>query len=420
MKNLILSVLISASTVSASFAMDLNSALNAAVKNNFDIKSGTYRAEAKRFAAESYKSSYYPQADAAYQYADSTEKAYNKFLTKQFSSIGISLTYNLFNGFSDKYNYLSAEKEYSAEKYNTEAVKQDIILSVKKAYIGILNAKDNVTVAKEAVSLLENQLADTKLFFKAGLVARNELLKVESELASATQTQMNAESAYKVSVFNLEKLTGLEIPTTETFADMPDNDNTIDDIAVLKKDMISNRSELKYLLDQADAINLSKEAVLGGYLPKVNVGVAHYSYGQDYEPADRTHMYDNETIFSASVSINLFDGARKAKQISAKDAEKTALIYQIKNTESSMDLQLKTAVENLNLAKNSMITADSEVASAKENYRITVDQYKQKVATNTDMINARVMLTRAETDYNNAKHSVQSALADIDRITERK
>lgn len=422
MKKLLVCAAMCATAAVPSFvsAMDMNTAVSEALKNNFDIKASSYQAEAQKFSAEAYKSAYYPQADASYSYADSSEKAYNKFLTDKYSSIGATISYNLFNGFTDKYNYLAAEKSYSAEKYNAEAVKQDIVLNVKQAYISVLKASDGVTVAAEAVKLLEDQLKDTRLFFKAGLKARNDVLKVESELASARQSQMSAQTTYKTAVFNLEKLTGTTLEDGEQFADLPDGNGQTGDFKSLRADMIGNRSELKYLLDQADANDLSRKAILGGYLPKINVSAGHYSYGQDYEPADRKHMYDNETVVSASVSVNLFDGFKKAKQTSAKDAEKTALIYKIKNTEASMDLQLKTALENLDLAKNSMAAAQSEVDSAKENYRITQDQFRQQVATNTDLMDARVMLTRAETDYNNARHSVQSALADIDRIVERK
>jgi len=84
-----------------------------------------------------------------------------------------------------------------------------------------------------------------------------------------------------------------------------------------------------------------------------------------------------------------------------------------------MDLQLKTAIENLALARASLETAKSETESSAENYRITQNRFKQKVATNTDLLDARVMLTRAESSRNTAQYNIYKAIAEIERIIEK-
>ncbi|WP_303850549.1 TolC family protein [Seleniivibrio woodruffii] len=405
------------SAVSAS-AATLDSAINEAFHNNNSIISQEYTVQSAKHQAQAQKSGYFPKADVGYAYKHSSEKAFG-YVEEQFSQAGLEVSYNLFNGGADKYGYLAAEKQYEAQQFSGEAIRQDVILSVKKAYIEILKAKENIAVADRAVALLENQLNDVKLSYSVGYVAKNEVLKVEAELASAKQTQLSAVSVYKTSVFSLEQLTGTNYSDDEVFQTFQLPEDTAD-YNELKKAMFANRSEIKYTQSLIESADYSKKAVKAGYLPKVNVGAGLYSYGQDLSPAERDYTYDSETLLSASVNLNLFDGFTRKNSIMAQETAKKALAYGLFDLKSQMDLQLKTALENLKLAKVSLETANSEHESAAENYRITQNRFKQKVATNTDLLDARVMLTRAESSRNTARFNIYKAIAEIERITEKK
>jgi len=403
---------------STSFAITMDQAVESALKNNFEILASQHKAESSRYTANSAKTPYLPQLDAKYSYLKSSENAY--VVEDELSTFSLSLGYNLFNGFSDKFTVKAAESAYKAEQYNTEAVKQDVALSVKKAYINVLATLDGIKVAEKAVQLLENQLKDVSLSYEVGYVAKNEVLKVEAELASSRQSVLSAKSGYKIAVFNLEKIIGMDLSADEQFEEIADYTGSISDIDTLKTEMFNNRSELKYLSELINAKQYKIKSTNGGYLPKVNLGAAYYSYGKDFEPTDRGYTYDNETVLSLTVNMNLFDGFNKYNTSKSLQADKMYMMYMLRNTKSDMTLQLKNAVENLDLANASLNTAEKELASAQENYRITQNQFKQKVTTNTDLMDARVMLTRAENTYNTAKFNIQRALADIERIVEQK
>jgi outer membrane protein TolC len=402
-------------TLSAS-ALTLDEAIDTALKNNSGLAAQTYTAESSKFQAEARKSGFFPKADVGYAYKHSSEKAFG-YVEEQFSQAGIELSYNLFNGGADRYGYLSAEKQYEAEKFTEKANREDVILAVKQAYIEILKAKENIAVADRAVALLENQLKDTKLAYSVGYVAKNEVLKVEAELSSTRQEQLLAASGYKKAVFALEQLTETDYPAAELFEPFSLTDS-VAAYSELKDKMLNNRSEIKYLKSLIESADYSKKSVKAGYLPKVNVGAGYYSYGQDLSPSGRDYTYDSETLLSASVNLNLFDGFSRKNSVSAQESAKNSLVFRLNNAKSQMDMQLKTALESLTLAEASLETAKSETKSAAENYRITNSRFKQKVATNTDLLDARMMLTRAESSRNTAQYNIYKAIAEIERIIE--
>ncbi|HSL98704.1 MAG TPA: TolC family protein, partial [Candidatus Limnocylindria bacterium] len=55
---------------------------------------------------------------------------------------------------------------------------------------------------------------------------------------------------------------------------------------------------------------------------------------------------------------------------------------------------------------------------AEENYRITENQFRERVATSTDLLDARVFLTRARNEYNNAVYNLSLSLAALERVVE--
>jgi outer membrane protein TolC len=399
------------------YAIDINTAVNNALKNNFELLASKHKAESAKYTAKAAKTPYMPQLDASYSYLNSSEKAYAT--EDELSTFKLSLGYNLFNGFSDKYNAAAAKSAFIAEQHNTEAVKQDIVLTVKKAYIDVLAAIDGLKVAENAVALLENQQKDIKLSYDVGYVAKNEVLKIEAELASSKQSVLSAKSGIRMAVFNLEKIMGMEVAESENFKELSAYKINLAGLESLKADMLKNRSELKYLNELVNAKKFGIKSNRGGYMPKVNLGAEYNSYGEDMSPSDRKYSYDSETVMSLTVSMNLFDGFNKYNTSKSLQADKLNLMYTYRNTKAGMVLQLKNAVENFNLSHASLKAAEKELSSAKENYRITQNQFKQKVATNTDLMDARVMLTRAENTYNTAKFNIHRAVADIDRITEQ-
>lgn len=399
------------------FALTMQEAVNTALEKNYTVLSSKETVESKRLTTMSAKASYLPQVDADYKYAKSSETAY--VTEDEIATFELTAAYNLFNGFSDKFNIKAAESMYQAEVNNANATKQDIALSVKKAYINVLSAKDSLTVSEKAYQLLENQLKDIQLSYDVGYVAKNEVLKVEAELASSKQSVLSAKSNLKLAVFRLENLMNESISDGEVFEPLTDKEGNIYSYDTLKSEMLEQRSEIKYLKKMIDAQNYSIKSTKGGYYPKVNVGASYYSYGDDATPSGRDYTYDNETVMFVNINMNLFDGFYKYNSSRSLTAEKLAMMNTLRETKANMDLQLKNALENLDLAKASLETAEKELVSARENYRITQNQFKQKVATNTDLMDARVMLTRAENTYNTAKFNIHRAVADIERIVEK-
>ncbi len=416
MKKFILIVLCLLLWSSQLYGLTLDEAVKIAIENNHKIKEHQNLTEAQRSRVSSKKAAFLPEANLSYSYTRQ-DNVFSFFQTKETSVFSAELTYNLFNGFSDLKALKAEEAQLDATEYQRKAIQADVVFEVKGAYIEFLRAEKALDVAREAVKLLEKQYHDASLFYREGMIAKNDLLKVEVELASAKQNLIKAESDLKVAKRRLERVIGIRLGDEK----LEDISTLIDSLPAeekLKEEMLKNRSELKYLRALKRARQYRAESIKGGYLPTLQLSLVHDRYGDSYQPDGRPDLYDTQTRAIVIARWNIFDGFRKHNDIKAEEAELRAIEERIRDTVEELSFQLTRALENYRVAKEKVEVAEKAVKQARENYRITENRFRQRMATTTDLLDARFFLSRAKNEYISALYDIQRALAEIERVIE--
>lgn len=397
--------------------LTIDEAIDLALKNNHQIKEYENLTEAQESRLGADRSPFLPRVDIEYNY----EKRENilAFQTEEASTFSAKASYNLFNGFRDIMQLKSSRYELDAAIFEQRAIVEDVILDVKSAYVNVLRASENLKANQVAVQLLERQRRDAELFYNTGITAKNELLKVEVELASAKQDLLQNERNRRIASHLLSRRIGVDIGDNEEFTDIGSPQSVHLDEKTLKNMMFKTRSELKYLRARVRAKQYVRDSNKGRYLPSVDLAYIYDKYGEDNAFEGRNDpLFDDDERIMVIAQWNLFEGFRTLHDVHAEEAEARALEESLKDTEQELYLRLRSAIEEYNVALNRIDVAIKAVEQAKENYRITDNQFKQRVATTTDLLDARFLLTRAQTDYNNSLYNLHLATAVIERMVE--
>jgi len=115
---------------------------------------------------------------------------------------------------------------------------------------------------------------------------------------------------------------------------------------------------------------------------------------------------------------NLFEGWRTKNDILAEESEIRAIKERIRDTKEDLFFQLKAAVEEYRVSAGRIDLARAGIEQAEENFRITENQFRERVATTTDLLDARFLLSRARDEYNNAFYNLNLSLAALERVVE--
>jgi len=217
---------------------------------------------------------------------------------------------------------------------------------------------------------------------------------------------------------SLDRVTGIRMDRSGGVTEVDLEGNKKVDFNSLVAMMIENRSELKYLMALIRSKEFSRNSVKGEYLPTVDLSLKYSQFGDSVTPTGRDGLHDDEVKGMFLAEWKLAERAKKSHDVRAENEDIRAIKAQIADTEEELKLQLKNAVEEYRLAEGRQAVADRAVAQAEENYRITDSQYRQRIATTTDILEARVFLSRARNDFNNAVYDIKSAIIKIERVVE--
>ena len=105
---------------------------------------------------------------------------------------GISLKVPIFDGGRRDARRVESDSQYRAEKIRTNDLKEQIDLDVRLALEDLSSANEQVQVAKEGLDLAENELAQARRRFDAGVAINLEVTDAQTRLERARDNQTAA------------------------------------------------------------------------------------------------------------------------------------------------------------------------------------------------------------------------------------
>lgn len=400
--------------VSGANALDLNQAVDLALKNNHELKAQAYDYTQSLQNVDLANANYLPKLDLSYGYNKRGEIIGNQ--SKEDASFSAAISYNLFNGLKDISNKQASKYLSKSSNYSLIALKHDIVLETKKAYINYLDKLNVLKTYESEYKLFDNQFKDAKNRYEQGLLARNDFLQVQVNMSGAKQNVVKAKSDVKIAKLQLSNILGGYDLSNETIENLEAKSITS---SSYNQELLEKRSELEALKMNLEALKKQKKAQKSSYLPKLDAKLAHNRFYEDlgFNEIDGN---DNQNVATLSASWNLYDGGSTQTQVAIYNTQISKLKTQIQKTQLDINLQYENAKSALEVASDNYETASLALKQAKENYEIVNNRFKEGVSTSTDLTDANFLLTSAKQKYNRAYFDKYLSIATLDRIFEIK
>jgi outer membrane protein len=306
--------------------------------------------------------------------------------------------------------YQAARELAGAQKAASESTREQVILLVVSQYIGSLRAEANVIASRSRVELaqaLYDQAADLQ---KEGVGTGIDTLRANVELQNEKQALIQAENDREASLYILSRLLNLdprqkiELADSLSFFDtpQPEMDSSIDAA-------LAARQEWKSIEQQVKAAQREKQASQAERLPSLRFD-GNWAY-QGLSSTTGIPVY----TYEAGINMPLFTGGRIHAEIVKADLQLRTLREQAADLKNSIALDVKTALLNLESARNEVQVANLGVQLAKEEVDQARDRFKAGVANNIEVIQAQDALARANDNQIIALYRFNQARADYAR-----
>ena len=308
----------------------------------------------------------------------------------------------------------SAKAGYKSALVGVQKSYNDMRSTVTNGYFMVLQADDMQVLSRESVERLAEHLKNVKAQYDVGVVAKVDVLRSEVELANAQQNLIKAENAYKIAEANFNKIIGLPLATNLFLEDTLNYTPYDKDLEYCLDYAAKNRPELEQAKQGVEAARGQVKVARSGYQPQISaVASQNWATGDGHWPADEE---SNWTV-GVQASLTIFDtGVTRAKSHAA-EANYFSAQEAYRDTVDAVMLDVRSQYLNLREAEKRISTTEVAVSQAEEDYRIAQLRYQAGVGTNTDVLDAQVALTDAQTnylqsvyDYNISKTNLETAI----------
>ena len=317
-------------------------------------------------------------------------------------------------------------KEISEASY--EKAKEDLTVEISKLYYLAQTTAKQIELIRSNIGRMESLKSITSAFYDNDMALKVDVQRVDINLENLRTQLTNAEAMYEQQL-NLLRYTLDFAPDTpillSTLKGYMDYDNSY-----LLRGLSPDLYELQLLNMQSEVLQKQKKMINQGYLPTLSlVGATQWTAFTDkfenYFHTHPTNKWYNHIYWGLQLNVPIFDGLAKRNKSRKVAAQYTQLQTTIADTEKKLQTQYQNS---LNDWHNNIRNAERQ----QENYRlaesvylVTSDQYKEGVASMSDLLQDEMRMTEAQNGYISALYkymvselSLLKLTGQLNRLTE--
>ena len=331
-------------------------------------------------------------------------------------NIKLSLQQPIFTGFKLASSSNIAEYNYEAQKQVYTKDEQKLILDIKTAYWNLFKVIKVKSVVDENIDLIKAHLSDVKNFYENGISTKNDVLKVQVQLAEAQLRQIDADNGVKLARSSLNNVIGLPLSTNIVVqSDVKTEDDTVPDLDQLIGEAMENRPELKEMDFRLKAGESGVTLAESNWYPQVYLA-GNYNYAR---PNQRIFPLEDKFNGTWDVSVGLswdiWNWLSTSDQTEQAEAQYEQVKDGYKSLKDGISLEVTQNYLNVLKAKERILASGQSVHQAEENYRVTDETFKNGLALNSDLLDAEFALLQAKTNYVQSLADYELAKASLEK-----
>ncbi|HTC01311.1 MAG TPA: TolC family protein [Ferruginibacter sp.] len=305
----------------------------------------------------------------------------------------------IFAGGKLRYGVESAKYLEQATKLTADNNRQQVVVNTINAFANLYKSKKAVDLVKDNLAQSQQRVNDFTNLEKNGIVARNDLLKVELESSNIELSLLDAESNFKLASVNMDLMLGLP---EQTMLD-PDSSSlvqadSIKTIGEYEQSALQSRKEITALNLQKKAADLGVKSAKADYYPTLAITGGYVALD-----VPNFITVTNALDFGVGLKYNISSLWKTKATVHEAQARALELESNEELLSDNIRLQINQAFENYLLSQKKIEVLAKAVDQATENYRVTKNKYDNALATTTDLLDADVASLQAQLNYTNAK-----------------
>lgn len=289
---------------------------------------------------------------------------------------------------------------------------RSVLFGVAKAYYEVLKQQKIVALDHETLTLAKGQLRLSQDQYEAGAVSRVDVLRAESTLESARQTQITDQNILDLDRNTLANALNLHGEERDFHVAQPADDAEKGlSFEQHLAQAYANREDYK-VSEIAIAQNVEqRNVVLGEYAPTVSA-----QFAQNWNTT--THSPRNDSWDALlSVQVPFFTGGQREIDLRTAHHNIDEARINRETTEKTIESDVQTSWLQVETLRETIKSLKAQVAANEQNYKDLQNQYQAGAATSLDTQTALIQLANSRTSLIAQIYQYQVALRDLERAS---
>lgn len=375
-----------------------------ALENNKKIKNASLEEEAALMAQKSAKLNAYPTVDGSLlglHLGQPLGGALGGLIPKYMADGAITATQPIYVGGKIRYGKQAAATALAIRQEQKAMTQAEVLLEVEKAYWQVVQVQEKLVMANKFKQMLQALRADLKNAYDAGMIYKNDLLRVEVSLNEAELGITQAQDGLVLSKLNLAQIIGQATQTSFTITDSLAGNFTA--AAQLVEADAINRPELRLLQKSIEIEQIQTQLLKADRLPTFGVAVSgSAAWGKRVNIKDGSDFM--KTYYGvASLSIPIFDWGKRLNKIKEQNYKVSIQQHQLDQTKELINLEVQNAYLQMRQSIKKIELSTLSLQQAEENLKLTENRFKAGTVVGKDVQEAQAIWQQAYSKLIDAK-----------------
>jgi len=405
--------------------LSLSKAVEIALKANLALKKSKDEIDAAQAIKNISRANFLPTFNTQYSYKrrddeltqlGSTGRPIVLTPLEEYAFVA-SFSQPIFSRFSLINQYKVAGYGLDIAKISEKATRLEVIFKAKEAFFTLLKAQKLRSVSEDAVKLLSAHQEVAKNFYQVGMTPLNDWLKSQVELANAKQDLIVAENNLAIAKSKFNIILRRPVNATVEIVDILNYSPLENDFDYYADMADQNRFEIKIADLNVEIAERKVKIAKKDLYPSISLEGSYYEIGTDWDVDGGEGIGDPDGwSISAIATWNFWEWGRTCYGVKEKLSRLSQAKHDKNELYDNVRLEVKQSYLKARESEKNITTVEKAIEQARENLRITKEQYRHQVATSTDVLDAQTLLSKTMTNYYNALYDFKISKATLHRV----
>jgi multidrug efflux pump subunit AcrB/outer membrane protein TolC len=330
-------------------------------------------------------------------------------LLDYINSASVSITLPVYAGGRIRNGNKLATLGENVSAFQKELTTNDVIFRTEELFWSLQSLNEKAKTVLSYQTMLDSLYRDVNNYIKAGMVQKNDLLKVQLKQNELRINLFKLQNGIELTKRSLCQQIGIDYDTLLVFKDSTVTSENA--ITLSDPDMaVKNRAEYLMLNKATEAQELQKKMTMGEYLPQL----ALVGTGYAYDAMDKT---SSNTMVMLSLSIPMSDWWGGSHKLKKQRLEIEKAKSSLDENAELMSLQIIQAEKDVKEAQYQINVSQQSVEQAKENLKVSRDNYKAGMIGISDLLEAQAIYQQSLDSLNESQCQHKIKIAHYKLVT---